>query len=129
MTGTKRNLGRYGETKAAEYLENSGYTVVERNARTSYGEIDIVAGGGILITGLVTTGTATGSISMQAGGRIYMEGDDPVTTDLLEVRANSGIFLRTRVATLDAQVEGEGILEIRETDGIVLRYVYGQTLT
>ena len=43
MPETKRNLGRYGETKAAEYLEISGYTVVERNARTSYGEIDIVA--------------------------------------------------------------------------------------
>jgi putative endonuclease len=43
MTESKRNLGRYGEAKAAEYLENCGYTVVDRNARTSYGEIDIVA--------------------------------------------------------------------------------------
>jgi hypothetical protein len=60
---------------------------------------------------------------MEAGGRIYMEGHDPVTTDLLEAAANSGMFLRTQTATLDAGVEVEGILEIRETDTIVLREV------
>ena len=87
------------------------------------GEIGIMAGGDVLITGLVTTGTAAGTTSLQAGGRIYLEGDDPVTTDLLEAVANSGIFLRTRVSTLDARVEDQGNLEIRETDSIVLREI------
>jgi len=82
-----------------------------------------VAGGDILITGVVTTGTAAGTIFMLAGGRIYMEGHDPVTTAVLQAVANSGIFLHTQVATLDARVDGEGILEIREADGIVLRDV------
>jgi hypothetical protein len=87
------------------------------------GVIGIVAGGNILITGVVTTGTAAGTIFMHAGGRIYMEGHDPVTTAVLKAVANSGIFLGTRVATLDAKVTGQGIMEIRETDSLVLRDV------
>jgi hypothetical protein len=83
----------------------------------------VVAGGDIVVTGVVTTGTVAGTISLQAGGRIDMEGDDPVTTDLLKATANSGIFLRTQTAALEAQVEGEGLLEIREADSLVLRNV------
>jgi putative endonuclease len=35
-------LGRRGEELAAEYLRRGGYSVLERNARTRYGEIDLV---------------------------------------------------------------------------------------
>jgi hypothetical protein len=60
---------------------------------------------------------------MKAGGRIYWEGEEPVTTGLLRAVANSGILLVTHVATLDAKVMVQGILEIREADSIVLRNV------
>lgn len=36
-------LGRRGEDLAVEWLERSGYVVLERNYRCSQGEIDIVA--------------------------------------------------------------------------------------
>jgi len=36
-------IGRWGENAAAEYLQEHGYEIVERNARTPYGEIDLVA--------------------------------------------------------------------------------------
>ena len=36
-------LGRLGETIAANYLHAIGYEVVERNWRTPFGEVDIVA--------------------------------------------------------------------------------------
>ncbi|HEY2642688.1 MAG TPA: YraN family protein [Galbitalea sp.] len=39
----KDDLGRRGETLAAEHLVASGYAIVERNWRCSQGEIDIVA--------------------------------------------------------------------------------------
>jgi len=42
MTFT-RLTGIQGESMAAEYLENNGYAILERNARTPYGEIDLVA--------------------------------------------------------------------------------------
>ncbi len=43
MTATKRqSLGKWGEALAAQTLEQRGYTLLERNARTSYGELDLV---------------------------------------------------------------------------------------
>ena len=36
-------LGRRGEQLAADYLERSGYRVIERNVRRREGEIDLVA--------------------------------------------------------------------------------------
>ena len=36
-------LGALGEEKAAEYLTERGYTIIDRNARKPWGEIDIVA--------------------------------------------------------------------------------------
>ena len=42
---SKRNisLGRWGETIAHDYLVDHGYKVIERNFRTEYGEIDLIA--------------------------------------------------------------------------------------
>ena len=38
----KKELGRYGEQLAAQYLEKRGYKVISRNYHTRYGELDIV---------------------------------------------------------------------------------------
>lgn len=43
MTGEKQLTGRWGEAQAAIYLEQRGYSILERNVRTPYGEIDLVA--------------------------------------------------------------------------------------
>ncbi|MBO7747929.1 YraN family protein [Paenibacillus sp. MWE-103] len=39
----RRAIGLYGETKAAEYLEDRGYRILDRNWRCRAGELDIVA--------------------------------------------------------------------------------------
>ena len=39
----KTELGTWGEAIAAEALRSRGFTVVERNYRSRYGEIDIIA--------------------------------------------------------------------------------------
>ena len=39
----KRKEGSKYEDAAAEYLENSGYKILERNFYTHFGEIDIIA--------------------------------------------------------------------------------------
>ena len=42
MSTRNREIGKRGETLAAKYLEELGYQVLARNARTPYGEIDLV---------------------------------------------------------------------------------------
>jgi putative endonuclease len=44
MKSTRRqSLGHLGESIAAAFLEKKGYTILERNKRTPYGEIDLIA--------------------------------------------------------------------------------------
>ncbi|MBM7613640.1 YraN family protein [Alkaliphilus hydrothermalis] len=39
----KKQLGALGEAKSCAYLINEGYEILDRNYRTKFGEIDIVA--------------------------------------------------------------------------------------
>lgn len=39
----RQRIGRWGEATAAEYLSKRGYDILGRNARTRYGEIDLLA--------------------------------------------------------------------------------------
>lgn len=43
MSNRRQAVGARGEEIATAYLEEHGYTLVARNFRTPYGEIDIVA--------------------------------------------------------------------------------------
>ena len=42
MRGHNQRIGKWGEDAVAAYLAGSGYEILARNARTPYGEIDIV---------------------------------------------------------------------------------------
>jgi putative endonuclease len=42
-TDPRQHLGRLGEQLATEHFERLGYTIVCRNHRTRYGEIDLIA--------------------------------------------------------------------------------------
>lgn len=39
----KRQVGDFGEEITAEYLENNGYRIIDRNYAKPFGEIDIIA--------------------------------------------------------------------------------------
>jgi putative endonuclease len=41
--GARQRVGRRGEQAAADFLELAGWTVLARNLRTPYGEIDLLA--------------------------------------------------------------------------------------
>lgn len=43
MKKSIRELGEWGESRAAVFLNQHGYEILERNARTPYGEIDLIA--------------------------------------------------------------------------------------
>jgi len=39
----RQNIGAFGETLACDFLKKRGYKIIDRNARLSYLEIDIIA--------------------------------------------------------------------------------------
>jgi putative endonuclease len=43
MTANRLRTGRLAEARAGEHLASLGYRILERNARTRYGELDLVA--------------------------------------------------------------------------------------
>jgi len=43
MSKSRQKLGIWGENKAAVHLKTLGYSIIDRNVHTPYGEIDIVA--------------------------------------------------------------------------------------
>lgn len=43
MTKRTQSVGAYGERVAVAYLLSAGYTVLDRNWRCRYGEVDVVA--------------------------------------------------------------------------------------
>ena len=42
MTSRNRIVGQWGESVAAQYLENNGCEILDRNVHTPYGELDLV---------------------------------------------------------------------------------------
>jgi putative endonuclease len=58
----RQRIGQWGESAAAQYLEQHGYVILARNVRTAYGEIDLVARHeqGDLVFVEVKTRTSTG---------------------------------------------------------------------
>jgi putative endonuclease len=64
----KSNIGRKGEGKAAEALEQAGMQIIARNVRSPFGEVDIVAlDGDTLVFVEVKTWSSYGMEDLQYG--------------------------------------------------------------
>lgn len=61
MTVTRRRTGQIAEDLVAEYLAEENWEIVERNARTRYGELDIVARDGNVLVFLEIKGARAGT--------------------------------------------------------------------
>ena len=56
MKTYRQSIGKWGEGLAADYLQERGYIILDRNARTPYGEIDLVARQELIRSGLLQMG-------------------------------------------------------------------------
>lgn len=60
MQSLNKEIGTFGEDAASKYLEESGYTILDRNFKCKSGEIDIIARDGNYIV-FVEVKTRSGS--------------------------------------------------------------------
>jgi putative endonuclease len=61
MTVARRRTGQIAEDLVAEYLVDENWEIVERNARTRYGELDIVARDGNVLVFIEVKGARAGT--------------------------------------------------------------------
>ncbi len=61
MTDSRRRTGQIAEDLTAERLAAAGWEIVERNARTRYGELDIVALDGRVLVFVEVKGARAGT--------------------------------------------------------------------
>ncbi|HET9678187.1 MAG TPA: YraN family protein [Solirubrobacterales bacterium] len=61
MTDSRRRTGQIAEDLVAERLAAAGWKIVERNARTRYGELDIVALDGRVLVFVEVKGARAGT--------------------------------------------------------------------
>jgi putative endonuclease len=61
MTDTRRRTGKIAEDLVAQHLIAQGWGIVERNARTRYGELDIVALDGPILVFVEVKGARAGT--------------------------------------------------------------------
>lgn len=61
MTDARRRTGQIAEDLVADRLAEKGWEIVERNARTRYGELDIVALDGPVLVFVEVKGARAGS--------------------------------------------------------------------
>ncbi|HET8956581.1 MAG TPA: YraN family protein [Solirubrobacterales bacterium] len=61
MTAARRRTGEIAEELVARRLADAGWEIVERNARTRYGEIDIVARDGRTLVFIEVKGARAGT--------------------------------------------------------------------
>ena len=96
--------GNAGEEKAAQYLENQGYSIIERNFRTKGGEVDIIAFKNDTIVFVEVKTLPNGTIDMIQRELNYQKRQRIIKTSkrfLLKHRQYSNSYIRFDVIVID----------------------------
>lgn len=80
MKTARQRLAAWGEDLAAEYLRERGFEIVDRNVRTAYGEIDLIA----RHTSDPTKDNSTNTADYRSAGSL-----SPALTIFVEVKART----------------------------------------
>jgi putative endonuclease len=117
---TKRQiLGSWGERLAADFLETMNYTILERNVRTPYGELDLVAqvpeeGGLTVFIEVKTRSSAAFGLPEQAVDRHKQEHMHKAALHYLQSRPDLGENWRFDVIAIERRGKQEPLITIFE---------------
>jgi putative endonuclease len=106
----RRALGRLGEDLAARHLEGRGFAIVDRNARTRHGEIDLIAFDGAVLA-FVEVKTRRASSRPGAAAPVPLEGLRPAQRARLRRLAAAWLAGRsTPIRARDLRFDAIGVL-------------------
>ena len=108
--GQAARLGREGENRVAEYLRRKGYIIVKRNWRCGrYGEIDIIAEKGNIMTFVEVKTRTEGSI---------VSGIEAVDKGKLARTVNAAqIFMKRLESPLEPRIDVAEVTVLKNADG------------
>jgi putative endonuclease len=117
----RQHLGRVGEQVAADHLVRRGFRILERNYRTRWGELDIVASDGrtLVFCEVKTRRARRGSAGLATGSLGPFDSVGPVKRE--QVRKMAGRWLsqrRDRPYAAFLRFDAIGI-RLDEADGLV----------
>ena len=112
-----KGLGGIGEDLATKYLTDAGFTILSRNFRSRFGEIDIIAKNEDFLcfvevkTRNVSKNLATGleSVTVEKQKKIYKTAEYFITTHMSLVERDN---LQPRFDCLEIKIGDDGVVEI-----------------
>ena len=84
MSDERKKIGSIGEKLASDYLERIGYSILQRNFRCRYGEIDIIACNSDYLV-FCEVKTRTAELNHQVYPHTEMNGGESWTASSFEV--------------------------------------------
>lgn len=110
-----RSLGKAGEDAAVSYLKRKGYRILERNYRTVFGEVDIIAmdGGVFVFTEVKTRSDGSFGLPFEAVGARKRERMRKVALSYLK-RMKKEVPARFDVVSISVEVGRESITHIKD---------------
>jgi len=108
------SLGRRGEEVAVGHLASLGYEILERNVRTTAGEIDAVAreGGAIVFVEIKTRSGSSFGPPQEAVDRAKQRRLTRLALDWLQARGLLGQAARFDVVSVKLAPKGEPLVEL-----------------
>lgn len=119
-----KSIGDYGERCAARYLKRHGYKIIERNYRTSFSELDIIATDGeylcfveVKTRSNIEFGLPCEAVDVRKRHKLINGAthyavekrlDLPIRFDVAEVYISKGILKRAKVNLIKNAFTAEG---------------------
>lgn len=113
----RKQLGAFGEQKAAEHLETLGYRIMERNWRCRTGEIDLIAQDGDVLVFI--------EVRTRSGSRAFGTPEESVDyKKQLQVMETAQFYIhRSQLQTLQPRFDVISVMTDKMGSQVTLRHI------